>query len=132
MTAAASIFPGIGPAILPANPAATLPPNLASIPAIQNIHVFHFIFPSHFKAKLLSGAPLSSSGSNLSLSSMGSGSRDLMKVEKEPTYVDVTPYLILPQHEAARRLGIPCSTLSKRYFIFENVLIVKMERGKSQ
>lgn len=42
-------------------------------------------------------------------------SRELVKVEKEPTYVDVTPFLILPQHEAARRLGVPCSTLSKRW-----------------
>jgi len=45
----------------------------------------------------------------------GSQSRELIKVEKEPTYVDVTPFLILPQHEAARRLGVPCSTLSKRW-----------------
>eukprot|EP01114_Cavostelium_apophysatum_P009814 TRINITY_DN23098_c0_g1_i1.p1 TRINITY_DN23098_c0_g1~~TRINITY_DN23098_c0_g1_i1.p1 ORF type:complete len:287 (-),score=65.39 TRINITY_DN23098_c0_g1_i1:116-976(-) len=42
-------------------------------------------------------------------------SKELVKVEKEPTYVDVTPFLILPQHEAARRLGVPCSTLSKRW-----------------
>jgi len=42
-------------------------------------------------------------------------SKELVRVEKEPTYVDVTPFLILPQHEAARRLGIPCSTLSKRW-----------------
>jgi len=41
--------------------------------------------------------------------------REIVKVEKEPTYVDVTPFLILPQHEAARRLGVPCSTLSKRW-----------------
>jgi hypothetical protein len=109
---AAQNFPGIGPAILPTNPAATLPPSLASIPAIQNI-----------QTKLLNGEPLgsisasssgSSSGSSLALSSF-SGSRDLMKVDKEPSYVDVTPYLILPQHEAARRLGVPCSTLSKRW-----------------
>jgi len=42
-------------------------------------------------------------------------SREIVKVEKEPTYVDVTPFLVLPQHEAARRLGVPCSTLSKRW-----------------
>jgi len=41
--------------------------------------------------------------------------KELVKIEKEPTYVDVTPFLILPQHEAARRLGVPCSTLSKRW-----------------
>eukprot|EP01114_Cavostelium_apophysatum_P013101 TRINITY_DN309_c0_g1_i1.p1 TRINITY_DN309_c0_g1~~TRINITY_DN309_c0_g1_i1.p1 ORF type:complete len:281 (-),score=69.12 TRINITY_DN309_c0_g1_i1:187-1029(-) len=42
-------------------------------------------------------------------------SKELVKVDKEPTYVDVTPFLVLPQHEAARRLGVPCSTLSKRW-----------------
>src|SRR5690348_3052620 len=31
------------------------------------------------------------------------------------TYVDVTEYLAMPQTEAARRLGIPTSTLSKRW-----------------
>jgi len=31
------------------------------------------------------------------------------------TYVDVTEYLSMPQTEAARRLGIPTSTLSKRW-----------------
>jgi len=108
---AAQNFPGIGPAVLPSNPAATLPPALASIPAIQNLH-----------ARILSGASLpslssssSSSGSTISLASLSNHTKDLMKVDKEPTYVDVTPYLILPQHEAARRLGIPCSTLSKRW-----------------
>jgi len=31
------------------------------------------------------------------------------------TYIDVTEYLSMPQNEAARRLGIPTSTLSKRW-----------------
>lgn len=31
------------------------------------------------------------------------------------TYIDVTEYLAMPQTEAARRLGIPTSTLSKRW-----------------
>ena len=31
------------------------------------------------------------------------------------TYIDITPYLNMPQKEAARRLGIPTSTLSKRW-----------------
>jgi len=30
-------------------------------------------------------------------------------------YVDITPYLNLPQKQAAQRLGIPTSTLSKRW-----------------
>lgn len=42
-------------------------------------------------------------------------SKEIVKVEKEPAYVDVTPFLVLPQHEASRRLGVPCSTLSKRW-----------------
>jgi len=31
------------------------------------------------------------------------------------TYIDITPYLNMPQKEAARRLSIPTSTLSKRW-----------------
>jgi len=31
------------------------------------------------------------------------------------TFMDITPYMTLPQAEAARRLGIPPSTLSKRW-----------------
>jgi len=34
--------------------------------------------------------------------------------EKEE-YIDVSPYVTFPQHEAARRLGIPSSTLSKKW-----------------
>jgi hypothetical protein len=34
--------------------------------------------------------------------------------EKED-YIDVSPYVTFPQHEAARRLGIPSSTLSKKW-----------------
>jgi len=30
-------------------------------------------------------------------------------------FVDVTPFLTLPQHEAAKKLGIPSSTLAKRW-----------------
>jgi len=36
-------------------------------------------------------------------------------LEKGTKYVDLTDYLALPQTEAARRLGIPTSTLSKRW-----------------
>jgi len=32
-----------------------------------------------------------------------------------PNYVDITEYLNLPQNEAAKRLGVPTSTLSKRW-----------------
>jgi len=32
-----------------------------------------------------------------------------------PTFIDVTEYLNLPQNEAARKLGVPTSTLSKRW-----------------
>jgi len=35
-------------------------------------------------------------------------------LEKED-YIDVSPYVTFPQHEAARRLGIPSSTLSKKW-----------------
>jgi len=35
--------------------------------------------------------------------------------DENSQFIDVTPYLHLPQHEAAKKLGIPSSTLSKRW-----------------
>lgn len=41
--------------------------------------------------------------------------RSLAPGGAKATYIDITPYLNMPQKEAARRLGIPTSTLSKRW-----------------
>jgi len=37
------------------------------------------------------------------------------KKDENSKFVDVTPFLTLPQHEAAKKLGIPSSTLAKRW-----------------
>lgn len=37
------------------------------------------------------------------------------KDDSSKQFVDVTPFLTLPQHEAAKKLGIPSSTLAKRW-----------------
>lgn len=41
--------------------------------------------------------------------------RIVEKREDNSKFVDVTPFLTLPQHEAAKKLGIPSSTLAKRW-----------------
>jgi predicted DNA-binding protein (UPF0251 family) len=37
------------------------------------------------------------------------------KMNEHEEYIDVAPYVTLPQHEAAKKLGIPSSTLSKKW-----------------
>jgi len=37
------------------------------------------------------------------------------KMNEKEEYIDVAPFVTFPQHEAARRLGIPSSTLSKKW-----------------
>jgi hypothetical protein len=37
------------------------------------------------------------------------------KMNEPEEYIDVAPYVTLPQHEAAKKLGIPSSTLSKKW-----------------
>jgi len=41
--------------------------------------------------------------------------RLIEKKDENSKFVDVTPFLTLPQHEAAKKLGIPSSTLAKRW-----------------
>jgi len=41
--------------------------------------------------------------------------RVMEKKDDNSKFVDVTPFLTLPQHEAAKKLGIPSSTLAKRW-----------------
>lgn len=78
-------------------------------------------------------SPAPVSGNNAQVSSPNSGSannnnmstaitpaspgvvRSLAPGGAKATYIDITPYLNMPQKEAARRLGIPTSTLSKRW-----------------
>jgi len=39
----------------------------------------------------------------------------LQKESKDAKYVDVTPYIFMPQRQAAKELGLPSSTLCKRW-----------------
>lgn len=41
--------------------------------------------------------------------------RIIERKDDNSKFVDVTPFLTLPQHEAAKKLGIPSSTLAKRW-----------------
>ncbi len=78
-----------------------------------------------------SPAPVSGNNAQVSSPNSGSGNNNNMSTAITPaspgvvrslapggakaTYIDITPYLNMPQKEAARRLGIPTSTLSKRW-----------------
>lgn len=57
---------------------------------------------------------MTSSGSNQLATTMDS-SNEVIPIPRGQSYVDITEYLNMPQAEAAKKLGIPPSTLSKRW-----------------
>lgn len=54
-------------------------------------------------------------GNNALIQPKETDKRIVEKREDNSKFVDVTPFLTLPQHEAAKKLGIPSSTLAKRW-----------------
>lgn len=54
-------------------------------------------------------------GNNALIQPKENDKRIVEKRDDNSKFVDVTPYLTLPQHEAAKKLGIPSSTLAKRW-----------------
>jgi len=54
-------------------------------------------------------------GNNALIQPRDNDKRIVEKRDDSSKFVDVTPYLTLPQHEAAKKLGIPSSTLAKRW-----------------
>jgi len=54
-------------------------------------------------------------GNNALIVPRESEKRLIERKEDSSKFVDVTPFLTLPQHEAAKKLGIPSSTLAKRW-----------------
>jgi hypothetical protein len=49
------------------------------------------------------------------LATTGNDNQELIPVPRGQNYVDITEYLNMPQADAAKKLGIPPSTLSKRW-----------------
>jgi len=64
--------------------------------------------PSHFQQSPLYG-------NNALIQPKENDKRIVEKKDDNSKFVDVTPFLTLPQHEAAKKLGIPSSTLAKRW-----------------
>jgi len=56
-----------------------------------------------------------SNSTPLSVNTPASGNQELVPVPTGQHFVDITEYLNMPQKQAAKKLGIPTSTLSKRW-----------------
>lgn len=56
-----------------------------------------------------------SDASNTQLATTTGESGEVIPIPRGQSYVDITEYLNMPQSEAAKKLGIPPSTLSKRW-----------------
>lgn len=56
-----------------------------------------------------------SSSHGQQLATTGNDNQELIPVPRGQNYVDITEYLNMPQADAAKKLGIPPSTLSKRW-----------------
>jgi len=54
-------------------------------------------------------------GNNALIQPKENEKRIVERKDENSKFVDVTPFLTLPQHEAAKKLGIPSSTLAKRW-----------------
>lgn len=54
-------------------------------------------------------------GQHGQLTTTGNDNTELIPVPRGQNYVDITEYLNMPQADAAKKLGIPPSTLSKRW-----------------
>lgn len=71
-------------------------------------------------SNLLSQSPpnshqIMSFGNNALIQPKENDKRLVERKDENSKFVDVTPFLTLPQHEAAKKLGIPSSTLAKRW-----------------
>jgi len=102
------------------------PPPLSSSP----VSVIKSLIPTSIQANVIStSVPPSDASSQLPITaivqspSYGNNAfiqpredkRIMEKKDDNSKFVDVTPFLTLPQHEAAKKLGIPSSTLAKRW-----------------
>jgi len=92
-----------------------MPSPSASSPAVNPSNAINNLANMAAASPPSSAAPMmqmvDSPGNNQQIVRTGGGAY----ADKGAKYIDLTDYLALPQTEAARRLGIPTSTLSKRW-----------------
>jgi len=100
---------------------------------MKSAEVINQVFPGHQipgftpTSNPLSSSSSSPSSSNSNISPIPQTSTQMAIVqfenstiqkvneEKPGAFINITPYLTLPQHQAAKNMGIPSSTLSKRW-----------------
>jgi len=80
---------------------ASIPSNVISTSPVQMIQNSQQYIPAY--------------GNNALIQPKETEKRIVERKDDNSKFVDVTPFLTLPQHEAAKKLGIPSSTLAKRW-----------------
>jgi len=90
------------PASIPSNVISTTSAPLVPVQMLQNIPQQQtYNIPAY--------------GNNALIQPKETEKRMVERKDDNSKFVDVTPFLTLPQHEAAKKLGIPSSTLAKRW-----------------
>jgi len=96
----------------------TSTPVIATVPTSVSSDAPSHGLPAHTLSQTVSAAQVNNA-SNQQLAttdSLVSGqSGEMIPIPRGQSYVDITDYLNMPQADAAKKLGIPPSTLSKRW-----------------
>jgi len=110
-SSALNSLPNIGPSAsnLKSMLPTPIPSNVISTTAPQSLNSG---LPSNQLASISNSQPY---GNNALIQPKDNDKRIVEKKDDNSKFVDVTPFLTLPQHEAAKKLGIPSSTLAKRW-----------------
>jgi len=91
-------------------------PSIHSVPIIPpSTSPVHFVHPPPTNTQQEPMAIQSQEASHSGPLTTTTENNELIPVPRGQNYVDITEYLNMPQAEAAKKLGIPPSTLSKRW-----------------
>jgi hypothetical protein len=102
------------------------PPSPSNINVGLSVSALKSILPTHISSNVIATSTPSNAitasqslyasyGNNALIQPRETEKRIVERKDENSKFVDVTPFLTLPQHEAAKKLGIPSSTLAKRW-----------------